>query len=86
MLHKIDNIIAFADDVVIYHSDSSITNINTNLQSKYNTVEEYTIDWQLKVNANKCETVLFRPPIKNATQTLKKIGKSSKLFRTNRIS
>lgn len=62
LLNKIDNIIAFADDIVIYHSDKTIDDINRNLQLKYNIVEEFATNWHLKLNTNKCESILFRPP------------------------
>lgn len=63
LLKEIDNIIGFADDIIIYHSDDTIVKINENLQKHFNLVENYASDWQMKINTNKCETILFRPPV-----------------------
>ena len=71
LLDKIDNIIAFADDIVIYHSDKKIEEINGNLQSKFDLVEKYTLDWHLSINTQKCEIILFRPPVEKCNHNVR---------------
>ena len=44
LLNSIDNIIGFAHDVIIYHSDNKIEEINRELQKHFNLVEKYAID------------------------------------------
>jgi len=78
LLSKIDNIISFADDIIIYHAGNTIENINASLQEAYNVVENFTLDWNMKINVNKCETILFRPPLSKCNYNIKK---NWKLFR-----
>ena len=64
-----DNIIPFADEVIIYHSDNTIEKINANLQNMFQIVEKYAADRQIKINIGKCETILFRPPVGKCRQS-----------------
>ena len=61
LLNQIENIISFADDILIYNSGDTISHINSNLQVSFDLVETYAENWHLKINAEKCETILFRP-------------------------
>ena len=72
LIKNTKNIIAFADDIVIYHADKSIYNINNNLQEMFHKVELYTINWNLKINVKKCETILFRPPVHKCNYNIRK--------------
>ena len=72
LIKNTKNIIAFADDIVIYHADKSIYNINNNLQEMFHKVELYTINWNLKINVKKCETILFRPPVDKCNYNIRK--------------
>lgn len=63
LLINIENIIGFADDIIIYYSNNKIEEINKNLQNSYNVVEKYAIDWNMRINVDKCEAILFRPPV-----------------------
>lgn len=87
LLDKIENIIAFADDIVIYHADNKITNINSSLQGQFDLVEEYTINWMLQINIEKCESILFRPPVGKCNSDIRKhwklFGIKSKLCNLN---
>lgn len=71
LINKVDNIISFADDIIVYHPDDRIENININLQRMYNIVENYTITWNMKINTQKCETILFRPPVNKCNHNIR---------------
>lgn len=85
LLNKIDNIIGFADDIIIYHSDNKIENINKNLQNYFNIVQKYALDWQMKINFKKCETILFRPPVGKCNYNVKKNWKKFGIVSNNNI-
>lgn len=79
LLDKIDNIIAFADDIVIYHSSNKIADINKQLQNQYDIMESFTDNWHLKININKCESILFRPPVDKCNSNVRKCWKQFKI-------
>lgn len=72
LLEKIDNIIGFADDIIIYHPDNKISTINSNLQDYLKIIETYAINWKMKINFSKCETILFRPPVGRCNNDVRK--------------
>ena len=72
LIKNTKNIIAFADDIVIYHADKSIYNINNKLQEIFHKVELDTINWNFKINVKKCETILFRPPVDKYNYNIRK--------------
>lgn len=55
------NILAFADDLIIYKNSNKVSCINAALQLAFNKVNSFCKLWHLKINMNKCETILFRP-------------------------
>ena len=85
LLCKMDNTIAFADDVIIYHSDNTIEKSNANLQNMFRIVEKYAADWQMKINTDKCETILFRPPVRKCNGNIRKNWKSFGIRANNNI-
>ena len=52
--------IAFADDLIIYVTGRRTKTIRTELQELFNKISDYYYTWKLKINASKCETILFR--------------------------
>lgn len=76
LVEKIETMISFADDIVIFHSDNKIVNINDKLQQQFDTVENYTTDWMLKINIKKCESILFRPPVNKCNSDIRKNWKN----------
>ena len=50
--------------------------INCQLQANFNTIEKYTVDWNMKINLNKCETILFRPPVNKCNSNVRKNWKN----------
>lgn len=58
------NIIAFADDIIIYTADRTVGAIQSRLQHMYNNILTYLDRWKLKANPTKCETILIRPPLR----------------------
>lgn len=71
LVEKIDNLIAFADDIIVYHAGSKIQNINHRLQTDFCFIEKYAYDWKMKINISKCETILFRPPVGKCNNNVK---------------
>ncbi|KAI8130893.1 RNA-directed DNA polymerase from mobile element jockey [Lucilia cuprina] len=71
LMRELDNIIAFADDIIIYQADDTVEKINRKLQDSFKIVEKYAFDWQMKINVDKCETILFRPPVNKCNSNMK---------------
>lgn len=63
LLNLVPDAIGFADDIIVYHADNSVREINANLQNKFDIVVKYSKDWNMEINFDKCETILFRPPV-----------------------
>ena len=82
-LLNISDIVSFADDIIIYHADKTIDNINLNLQEKFDVVEKYTIDWNLKINPKKSECILFRPPVTKCCSNVRKHWKEFQIISKN---
>lgn len=76
LIKGLENIISFADDIIVYHADNTIEKINENLQKAYDVVEKFTIDWNMRINTHKCETILFRPPVGKCNSNIRKNWKS----------
>ncbi|XP_075162727.1 uncharacterized protein LOC142235357 [Haematobia irritans] len=72
LLNTIDNIISFADDIIIYNTGETISEINTELQQSFDVVETYATDWHMKINTDKCESILFRPPVNRCNSNVRK--------------
>lgn len=52
--------LAFADDLIIYVTDTATKNAQTKLENLTNLVAHYYKSWHPRINALKCETILFR--------------------------
>ncbi|KAI8125449.1 RNA-directed DNA polymerase from mobile element jockey [Lucilia cuprina] len=76
LIEKMENIIAFADDITIYHADNTVDKINDGLQNKFFLIENYSRNWHMKINLNKCECILFRPPVGKCNSNIRKYWKS----------
>lgn len=79
LLMSVDNIIGFADDIIIYHANNKIEQVNENLQNAFNIVEQYAYDWQMKINIDKCEAILFRPPVNKCNYNIRTNWKKFKI-------
>jgi len=77
-LNKPNNpqVIAFADDLIVYSVDSWPSRIQETLQDTFRKIEYYYQTWQLHINVDKCETILFRMNMR--TEMLEVITKHSK--------
>ena len=64
--------IAFADDLTIYTIGKKPSIINKDLQETYNKIQGYCNSWKLKINSNKCETILFRLRLSEANEDTKR--------------
>ena len=64
------NALAFADDLIAYTTGSKIYEIEDNLEDLMRRIYYYYQTWKLKINLDKCETILFRPPITNKNSHL----------------
>lgn len=72
--------IAFADDLIVYVRESSLSKIKSELQNTLHKLENHYETWKLTINLNKCETILFRLALE---QVSKKVRKNYKAFRVN---
>lgn len=54
--------IQYADDTVIYMSSKSLTHANLELNNHLNMLNDYYKLWKIKLNIEKCETIIFRNP------------------------
>lgn len=72
LINQIENMIAFADDMIIYYADKSIEAITENVQNMYDLIENYTADWNININPQKCETILFRPSVAKCNSNIKR--------------
>lgn len=52
--------IAFADDLIVYITGKKTKLIQKDLQNLFEKIQMYYHTWKLKINAQKCETILFR--------------------------
>lgn len=59
--------IAFADDLIIYMADKTPNKVQQTLQKAVNKIFAYYKIWKLRVNTDKCETILFRPSYRRAS-------------------
>ncbi|CAK9832643.1 RNA-directed DNA polymerase from mobile element jockey [Anthophora retusa] len=72
--------IAFADDLLIYTKDSKPSNIKTQLQDIFTKIQDYFHTWRLKINTDKCETILFRPYISKISNANADVRRHTKHF------
>lgn len=72
-------LIAFADDIIIYAADKKVDVIQRKLQSSFDEVLSYMHRWKLRVNSSKCETILFRTPLSKASRNVKKHWKNLRI-------
>lgn len=66
------NIIAFADDIIIYTIGKKPTEMQNILQTHYNHIKNNLNKWKLKINPLKCETILWRKPYDNLSKEARK--------------
>ncbi|HJD57696.1 MAG TPA: hypothetical protein LFV92_00275, partial [Rickettsia endosymbiont of Ceroptres masudai] len=55
--------LAFADDLVIYVTHRKLEKVREELEKMFRHINDYHNTWKLKINIDKCETVLFRPNV-----------------------
>ncbi|KAI4490311.1 hypothetical protein M0802_010779 [Mischocyttarus mexicanus] len=60
------SLVAFVDDLIVYTTGKDTKVVQKDLQCTLNKILAYYTMWKLKVNTDKCETILFRPPISKA--------------------
>ncbi|XP_017796810.1 PREDICTED: uncharacterized protein LOC108578067 [Habropoda laboriosa] len=72
--------IAFADDLLVYIKDSKPSKIKIQLQDILNKIQDYLHTWKLKINTDKCETILFRPYISKISNANTDVRKHTKNF------
>ncbi|XP_076660285.1 uncharacterized protein LOC143363606 [Halictus rubicundus] len=72
--------IAYADDLLIYISDNKPSKLQTKLQNLFDKIQDYFDSWKLKINTNKCETILFRPYISQISDANRDVRKNARHF------
>lgn len=63
--------IAFADDLVAYAAGKYPIEIQCSLESLVNKINAYYQVWNLRINPDKCETILFQKPSRYLTRNNK---------------
>lgn len=81
---KMKSALAFADDLIIYASGRNCSLIQKNLQNLFEKIYDYYNTWKLKINLDKCETILFRPTLRKTTNSFKKNYKNFKIEINNK--
>lgn len=79
LISDLENVISFADDILIYQPGQTIECINNGLQCSFNLIEDYARDWHMRINAGKCETILFRPTVSKCNTDIRRNWKSFKV-------
>lgn len=79
LLKKLSNSLAFADDILLYHSSNKIENIIDQLQNDALYIKKYCEDWNMSINWNKCECILFHINIRDASRDTRKNYKEFKI-------
>ena len=69
--------LAFADDLLVYCGGNYPDDLAFKLEKIVNKINAYYLDWHLKINPEKCETILIRQPI-HILSAKKRIGKTFK--------
>lgn len=64
--------ITYADDKIAYVADTTIVKVKDTLQTLTDKINNYYTIWNLRINPNKCETILFTNP-ENLSGANKKI-------------
>lgn len=83
---KLENIITFADDTIIYRSNKSPQVIENDLQSDFDTITKYCLMWKLKLNPNKCEVITFRRPLNTISNKARREIKNMTIYdKYNRV-
>lgn len=62
----------FADDLIIKYADCNASRVQEKLNILTNDINRYCITWHFKINVDKCESILFRPPVANLSSKNKK--------------
>lgn len=79
-INNLKSAIAFADDLLIYIRGNKVSKIQIALQEIFNKIQDYFHTWKLKLNVNKCETILFRPYISQISDANYDVRKYSGKF------
>ena len=72
--------LAFADNLLIYINDKYPSIIQKQLQNLFNKIADFFHTWKLKINEDKCETILFRPYISMTSDANKDVRTFSRKF------
>ena len=57
--------VMFADDLIVNVAGRNPREVQDNLTKVVNSINVHCTTWHLKVNLEKCEIILFRPPVSN---------------------
>ena len=72
--------IAFADDFVVYVADQDPAIVNKKLQSLTTKINDYYLNWKLKINPKKCEIIIFHQPLRFLSPKKRDIIKNFKII------
>lgn len=66
----------FADDLIVYIRGINVKKLQGRLQNIVEKINEYYLTWKLKINPQKCETILFREKLANKCPTFRRTYKT----------
>ena len=75
--------IAFADDIIIYTANKNYHILQQDLQNLFNIVQNYILDWNLMINYEKCELILFRDTLSKCHNSVRKNWKQLSIQAVN---
>ena len=77
---------AFADDLIIGITGKNIKEMREKLNNIVNKINDYYLNWNMKINVNKCETILIKRPHNTLSVIDKKQWKEFKLEINNKTT
>lgn len=74
---------AYADDATVYVASNKIPVIQETLSQHVSKIYHYYIEWNLKININKCEVILFRKTVNEISSLTVPLIKTFKIIVTD---
>ncbi|XP_076648087.1 uncharacterized protein LOC143356358 [Halictus rubicundus] len=69
-------VLAFADNLVTYTTSNQVNKVQSDLETTVNKINNYYSAWNLRLNPQKCETILLRKPLRYLSAKIKAGGNS----------
>ena len=66
----------FADDLIVYITGTNVSKLQERMQITIDKINDYYLTWKLKINPQKCETILFREKLANKSKAFRRTYKT----------